>query len=163
MNACALCRWMGSAPPGAYSTVIIETSRPGISVRSFDISDVTLASCAITVPVERNSKTTVSFMFFIIDLSFVAQGPYWPKRLWISLCNGAACKHPAICRGVLEFRLSCNHAHICLSFSFRNPQHCIRKSLIDFLRANRWPIRSETRVGRRSTERQVVRDCLGRK
>src|SRR5258705_12729221 len=51
------------------------------------------------------SSTNTSFLFFIIDLSFVAQRPYWPKRLWISLCNGAACKHPAICRGVLELRL----------------------------------------------------------
>lgn len=44
MNACASCRWIGSTPPGAYSTVIIETSLPGSSVRSFDMSGVTLAS-----------------------------------------------------------------------------------------------------------------------
>ena len=44
--------------------------------------------CAITVPVERNSSTSISFLFFIIDLSFVAQGHYWPMRLWISGRSG---------------------------------------------------------------------------
>src|SRR5882672_11754665 len=63
---------MGSVLPGGYSTVMIKTSRPGLSVRSFDMSDVTLACCAITVPVERNSRTIMSFIFFIIDLSFLA-------------------------------------------------------------------------------------------
>src|SRR6266850_2768422 len=63
---------MGSVLPGGYSTVMIKTSRPGLSVRSFDMSDVTLACCAITVPVERNSRTIMSIIFFIIDLSFLA-------------------------------------------------------------------------------------------
>src|SRR6185503_11972102 len=71
---------MGSTPPGAYSTVIIKTSRPGISVRSFDMSEATLACCAITVPVDRNSRTNISFVFFMIDLSF-AQDRYWPGDL----------------------------------------------------------------------------------
>src|SRR6266446_2395810 len=63
---------MGSAPPGGYSIVTIKTSVPGISVRSFDISEVALASCAITVPVERNSSTIRSFIFLKIDPSFLA-------------------------------------------------------------------------------------------
>src|SRR6266852_2222147 len=37
---------MGSELPGGYSTVSIRPSLPGRSVRSFDRSCVTLASCA---------------------------------------------------------------------------------------------------------------------
>src|SRR5437870_2859416 len=43
-NACALCRWTGSDPPGAYSTVISNPSFPENSLSSWDMSDVTLAS-----------------------------------------------------------------------------------------------------------------------
>jgi len=36
-------RWIGSDAPGGYSTVIIRTSLPGFSPRSFDMSEVTFA------------------------------------------------------------------------------------------------------------------------
>src|SRR2546428_5386882 len=41
-NRMCIVSWIGSAPPGAYSTVIVGTSLPGFSGRSFDMSDVTL-------------------------------------------------------------------------------------------------------------------------
>src|SRR5512134_3437675 len=51
MNAWALCRWTGSDQPGAYSTVIIRTSLPGMSGSPLVIREVTLGSWAASPPV----------------------------------------------------------------------------------------------------------------
>src|SRR5882762_7986297 len=73
---------MGSTAPGGYSTVIIKTSLPGISVRSFDMSDVTLACCAITVPVMRNIRTNNNVLFIIVSFGLIAARSGWQ---WFSI------------------------------------------------------------------------------
>src|SRR5215467_12251905 len=70
--ACALCRWLGFDPPGACSTMIISISSPGFSGRSFDMSDVTLASWAIAVPVMRHSRT-IPTRVVVMGTSFFRQ------------------------------------------------------------------------------------------
>src|SRR5215475_977341 len=70
VNACALCRWIALDPPGACSTVIIRTSLPGFSVRSLDMSDVTLSSWATALPLMRHSRTSATSLIVIIA-SFV--------------------------------------------------------------------------------------------
>src|SRR5262249_62372954 len=67
---------MGSNEPGGYSTMIIKASLPGLSGRSFDMSDVTfacgafadaaLAGCAIAVPVMRDSRANATSMVVIV-------------------------------------------------------------------------------------------------
>ncbi len=48
----------GSAPPGAYSPVIITTSLPGMLVRAFAMSGVTVGSWAANLPVKASRQTT---------------------------------------------------------------------------------------------------------
>src|ERR1044071_2220682 len=67
---------MGSTLPGGYSTVIIKTSLPENSGRSFEVSGVTeacgalLASgCwAISVPVMRQNTTSKNILFITAPL-----------------------------------------------------------------------------------------------
>src|SRR5690349_3714010 len=98
MNPCALCRWIGSAPPGAFSTVIINTSLPGASVRSFDMCGVTSAACDIDAPVIRPSNTNTSVLLFLTDLSFVIMN--------LLLCDRPSSGQVNL-RGILGSVLSC--------------------------------------------------------
>src|SRR5437870_900431 len=60
---------MGSVLPGGYSTVIIRPSLPGRFVRSFEMSCVTLASHAISVPEMRHTNAKIRFVN-VINLTF---------------------------------------------------------------------------------------------
>src|SRR6476660_9278205 len=59
---------MGSELPGGYSTMSIRPSLPGRFVRSFDMSCVTLASGAASVPDMSHAIARVSIMDFISGL-----------------------------------------------------------------------------------------------
>src|SRR5262245_23415427 len=48
--------------------MIMRPSLPGDSARSFEMSGVTLASCAIRLPAIRNASITIGREFFIIVL-----------------------------------------------------------------------------------------------
>src|SRR5262249_60141776 len=65
---------MALDPPGACSTVIIRASLPGLSGRSFDISGVTLGSCAAAVPVMKHSRTNATRLIVMVA-SFAARNP----------------------------------------------------------------------------------------
>jgi hypothetical protein len=52
---------IGSELPGGYSTVIIRPSLPGRFVSSFDMSCVTLASCATSVLEMRHTSAKIPF------------------------------------------------------------------------------------------------------
>src|SRR5215813_14169145 len=65
MKPCALCLWTGSALPGGYSTVNMNTSFPGNSGRGLVISGVTTGSAAYTAvtPSSRDNRRA-DFIFF---------------------------------------------------------------------------------------------------
>src|SRR5918995_7030704 len=64
--AWAWCRCTGSVAPGRYSTVIIESSLPGVPARSLSRSDVIVVSCAASnVPPASDSDSTNTAVFFI--------------------------------------------------------------------------------------------------
>src|SRR5262245_37252957 len=71
---------MGSTLPGGYSTVIIKPSLPGRFVRSFDMSSVTLASCATSEADIRHAIAKITFVnltnlsFRLTDAIFNAPG-----------------------------------------------------------------------------------------
>jgi len=48
-----------------------QIASPAVCLRSFDMSGVTSADCAIDAPVMRPSNTNTGVLFFLTDLSFV--------------------------------------------------------------------------------------------
>src|ERR671912_2959267 len=64
--AWAWCRCTGSVAPGRYSTMIIESSFPGVPARSLSRSDLTVVSSpASNVPPASDSESTNAVVFFI--------------------------------------------------------------------------------------------------
>src|ERR687898_892934 len=64
--ACASCLCTGSVAPGRYSTVIIESSLPGVPARSLSRSDLIVVSCAArNVPPASDSDSANTAVFFI--------------------------------------------------------------------------------------------------